>query len=145
MHLLTQDITMKFSIKERKKNPLMKREEVTVSISHEGKPTPNRLSSIDEVAKLLGAAKDSIIIDRIITSGGSTLSEARVLAYKKKEDIPAWRMKKIEQRLAKAREKAKAETPAPPADDASPEEAPSEKPAEESNKEEGPPEEKPEA
>ena len=106
---------MKFSIKERKKNPLMKREEVLLSISHEGKPTPNRIQSLDEVAKLLGTPKENVIIDRIVTSGGGTLSEARVLAYKKKDDIPAWRLKQMEQRMAKVKQPSgKEEAPKPP-------------------------------
>jgi ribosomal protein S24E len=138
---------MRLEIKERKKNPLMKREEALVSIEHGGKATPNRKHVLDEMSKLLKARPECIIIDRIITQGGKAFSEAKVFAYSKKEDIPAWRLKKMEQRLAKAKKKPE-EKPAK-APEAKPEEA---KPAEEEkpaeSKEEKPeapkPEEKPE-
>ncbi len=97
---------MKLEIKEQKRNALMKREEAVVSMEHGGKATPNRNQVLAEVARLLNARPEDIIIDRIITPGGRASSEARVLAYSRKEDIPAWRFKKMEQRLAKAKKKA---------------------------------------
>jgi ribosomal protein S24E len=102
--LVSED--MKLEIRERKKNPLMKREGVVIAIGHEGKATPDRKSLLNEVAKLLKARPEGIIIDRIITPGGRASSEARVLAYSRKDDVPAWRLKKMEQRLTKAQKKA---------------------------------------
>jgi ribosomal protein S24E len=122
---------VKLEIRERKRNALMKREEATVSIEHGGKATPNRRQVLAEVAKLLGARPEGIIIDRIITPGGRTTSEARVLAYSRKEDVPAWRLKRMEQRLAKTK-KAEERPPEKP-EEAKPEEkeeAPAEKPEE---------------
>lgn len=102
---MTERPDMKYEIREKKKNAVMKRTEARVSIEHSGAATPNRLQLLDEVAKLLKTKPENLIIDRIITPGGSTVSEASVLVYSKKGDIPAWRLKKMEQRLAKAREK----------------------------------------
>lgn len=136
---------MKLEIKDKKKNPLMKREEVMVSIEHAGKATPNRRHVLDELSKLLNAGKDNIIIDRIMTSGGRAQSEARVLAYSKKQDIPEWRLKMMEQRMSKKKKEAPEEKPA----EKPPEEAPAkaeEKPpeAEEATPKEGVGEESPE-
>lgn len=127
---------MKLEVKERKRNALMKREEATISIEHGGKATPNRKQILDEVSKLFKARLDAIIIDRIITQGGRPQSDVKALVYSKKDDIPAWRISKMEQRMAK---KKKEERPpeAPPAE--KPEEKP-ETPSEESKEEK--PEEK---
>ncbi len=94
---------MKLDIKERKKNALMKREEALISIEHGGKATPARKHILDEVAKLLNAKPEGIIINRIITRGGKARSEANVFAYPKKEDVPAWRLKKMEYRLSRTK------------------------------------------
>lgn len=92
---------MKFEIKDRKKNALMKREEVRVSIDHSGKPTPNRKHTMDEIAKLLKTRPENLIVTKITTPGGSTLSDARVYSYSKKDDIPEWKAKKFTERMAK--------------------------------------------
>lgn len=92
---------MKFEIRDKKKNTLMKREEVLVSISHMGKATPNRKDVMDEVARLLKTKSENLIVTRITTPGGSTLSEARVYSYSRKEDIPEWRVKRFEARISK--------------------------------------------
>lgn len=121
---------MKLEIKERKSNPLMKREEALVSIEHGGKATPNRRQVIAEVAKLLDARPEGIIIDRITTQGGMASSEVRVLAYSRKEDIPAWRLRKMEQRLSKTKEGA-GEKPAETKEEAKEEAGAGEPPGEE--------------
>lgn len=129
---------MKLEIKHHRKNALMKRDEVVVSIEHGGKATPNRRHILDETAKLLKAKPDCIIIDRILTEGGKAFSEARVLVYLKKDDVPAWRLKKMEQRLAKV--KKAEEKPAEAAHEAPAEETPEAKTEE---KEAAVPKEKP--
>jgi ribosomal protein S24E len=105
---------MKFDIKGKNKNPLMKRDEIVVSIDHAGKATPNRILVLSEIAKLVKSNPENIIIDRIITPGGSTVSEVKVFSYSKKDDIPGWRLKKMEQRASKIKGKPKEEPkPAP--------------------------------
>ncbi len=126
---------MKLDIRERKKNPLMKREEAMVTVDHSGKATPNRKQIIREVASAMKASPENIIIDRILTSGGRSLSEAKVFAYSRKEDIPQWRLKKMEQRIAKI----KAQQKPAEAEQAATEEAPKEeKPPKEASREEAP-------
>jgi ribosomal protein S24E len=132
---------MKLEIVDRKRNALMKREEAMISIEHGGKATPNRKQILDEVSKLFKARLDTIIIDRIITQGGRPRSDVKALVYSKKDDIPAWRLSKMEQRMAKKKEEEKPPE-APPAE--KPEEKVEEKPetpSEESKEEK--PEEKP--
>ena len=106
---------MKFEVSEKKKNPLMKREEATILIDHRGKATPDRASILAEVANLLKSRPENIIVERITTPGGSTKSVARVLAYNNKDDIPEWRLKKMEQRLSKLKKTEKTEGESPKA------------------------------
>ena len=118
---------MKLEIKERKRNPLMKREDVVVRIDHEGKATPARLQVMEEVAKLLKTKKENLVVNRIITAGGSTVSETKVFSYSRKDDIPEWRLKKMEARMSKAKGEPKAaEKPGEVLQEAQKEEAPAE-------------------
>ena len=138
---------MKFDIKDKKKNPLMKRDEVIVSIDHAGKATPNRLLVLSEIAKLVKNKPENIIINRITTPGGSTVSEVKVFSYSKKDDIPEWRLKKMEQRASK--KKGKEEPKPAPEGEPKPEgevaqEPAQEKPEQEESKESGQAGEKPE-
>jgi ribosomal protein S24E len=128
--LLSAD-TMKFEIKDRKRNPLMKREEAMISIEHSDKATPNRKQILDEASKLFKVRPDAIIIDRIITQGGRPRSDVKVLVYSKKEYIPAWRLAKMEQRMAKKKEEKPPEAPPAEKPEEKPEEALAEKPNEE--------------
>ncbi len=143
---------MKIEIKEQKKNPLLKREEVSVSIEHPGKATPSRREILPELAKVLKSNEDLIIIDKIFSVHGMNVSEARLLVYKKKDEIPKEKLEKMKNRMA---EKKKAEAPAPaeaakegekpeaPKEGEAKEEKPEEAPAEEKKEEKPKPEEKP--
>lgn len=151
---------MKIQILEQKKNPLLKREEVSVSLEHPGKATPSRKEILPELAKALKSREDLLIIDKIFSVPGKNISEARVLAYKKKDEIPKNKLEKMKGRMAP---KKKAAAPAPEApkegekppegakEEAAPaeekkEEAPAEEKREEKpTEEEKPPEEKKEA
>ena len=95
-------------MKDRWKNSLMKRDEVLVCIDHAGKPTPNRKEVMGEVAKLLKTKPENLIVTRISTPGGSTITEVKVYSYLRKEDIPEWKIKKFDGRVAKIK------GPAPP-------------------------------
>jgi ribosomal protein S24E len=102
---------MKIEIKERKRNSLMKREEALISIEHGGRATPNRKQILDEVSKLFKSNPETIIIDRIITQGGKPRSDIKTFVYSKKEDIPPWRLSKMEQRLSKKKKEEPPEVP----------------------------------
>lgn len=146
---------MKIQILEQKKNPLLKREELSVSIEHPGKATPSRREILPELAKVLKSKEELLIIDKIFSVYGRNVSEARILAYKNKNEIPKEKLEKMKGRMMEKKKAAPAEAPAPA--EGKPEEAPKEgeakeekpespkdeKPAEEAPAEEKPKEEKP--
>lgn len=126
---------MKIEIKEQKKNPLLKRQELSVSVENPGKATPSRKEMLPELAKALKSREDLLIIDKIFSVSGRNISEARVLAYSKKEDIPKNKLEKMKGRMApKKKAEAPAEAHAPaegkPGGEAKEEGAKEEKPAE---------------
>jgi ribosomal protein S24E len=90
---------MKIEIVSQKKNQLMGREEADVRIIHEGQRTPSRQEILKEVSHSLKAKEEHIIIDRIITVQGQAVSHAKVLAYEKKEDVPAYKIEKMKRRM----------------------------------------------
>ncbi len=125
---------MKLDVREKKSNPLMKREEVWVSVEHLEAPTPKRAELLEGAVKLLKTKKELVIIDKIFSERGRGGSEVKVLVYKSEKDIPKDKAEKMKRRMGKKK--------AAPA-----EAAPAEKPAEgeakaEEKKEEAKPEEK---
>lgn len=90
---------MKIEIISQKKNQLMRREEAEVRIRHEGQRTPSRQEILKEISHSLKSSEDLIIIDRIITLQGQAVSAAKVLAYEKKEDVPAYKIGKMKRRM----------------------------------------------
>ncbi len=103
-------MTMKIS--EQKKNPLMKREEIWVSFEHPGKATPPRKEILAEMAKTLKADQELIIIDKIFSEKGRSKSKAKVLVYKKKEDVPKDKIEKMQRRMGKKKSPQEQEKPA---------------------------------
>jgi ribosomal protein S24E len=128
---------MKLGVLEHKKNPLMRREEFLISIEHSGKPTPSRKDMLSGMVKELKTKESLILIDKIFNKTGKPASEAKVLVYKKPEDIPKYKLEKTKRRL----EKEKKEKPAAPAEKPKEKQA-GEKKEEEANKEEKPKEDK---
>ena len=120
---------MKMEITDKRKNALMKRDEVLVSIDHAGKPTPNRKEITNEAAKALKTKPENLIVTKITTPGGSTISTVKVYSYSKKDDIPEWKVKKFTERVAKIKG---TKPPEPKLEEKPAEEAPAaeEKPAE---------------
>jgi len=98
---------MKIEIISQKRNPLIPREEAVLKIHHQGQSTPSRQDMLKEVARVLKADENHIIIDRIFTARGQGISEAKALAYEKREDVPAYKIDKMKRRM-----KAEKETPA---------------------------------
>ena len=103
----TRSNSMKIEITAQKKNPIMGREEAEVRINHAGQRTPSRQEIAKAVSSHLKVGEGHIIVDRIITVQGQTISGAKVLAYEKAESIPAYMLEKM-----KRRSKQKGETPA---------------------------------
>jgi len=127
---------MKAEIKEQKKNPLLKREEVVLSINHSGDATPSREQILESSSKTLKKDKKVIVVDSIFTEVGRCITNAKILVYSKAEDIPEYKKKRMEKGKKKKKEEAPAEqTEAPKA-----EEKKEDKPEE---KKEDKPEEKP--
>ena len=96
---------MKIEIVSQKKNQLMGRDEAEVRINHEGQRTPSRQEMLKEIARQLKANEDHIIIDRIMTLQGQAVSAAKVLAYERKEDVPAYKIDKMKRRMKIEKEK----------------------------------------
>ncbi len=129
---------MKFEAVDQKKNPLLKREEVMLTVNHEGKPTPSRTDLLEPLAKELKSNKDLILIDKIFSVKGSQASRIKAFVFDRKEDMPKEKLEIIKKRMEKSKEKAeKKEGEAPQEAGGKPE------PAKEGKKEEPRPEEKP--
>jgi ribosomal protein S24E len=102
---------MKIEIISQKKNPLMGREDVQARINHDGQRTPSRQEILKEIAHALKTNENHIIIDRIFTVQGQAVSNAKIMAYERKEDVPAYKMDKMKRRMKLGKE-APAEKPA---------------------------------
>ena len=102
---------MKIEIISQKKNPLMGREDVHVRINHDGQRTPSRQEILEEIAHSLKMGENHIIIDRIFTVQGQAVSNAKVLAYEKREDVPAYKTEKMKRRMKLEKEAAEEEKP----------------------------------
>lgn len=89
------------------KNRLMSREEFMLAYSHTNRPTPARKDMIPHIAKKLGFAEELIIVDKIFNVTGKSVSHVKVLAYKKKEEIPQYKLEKMHARITKEKKEAK--------------------------------------
>lgn len=118
---------MQIKILLQKKNPLMKREEILFEIDHTGKATPTRAEILGAVVKNLKKKEDLIIVDKIFSQTGKSISKAKISSYQKKDDIPVDKIEKMKRRMAK---KKAAPKPEPAAPTEKKEEAKPEKPAE---------------
>jgi len=119
---------MKTEVKEQKKNPLLKRNEAVISIVHAGKATPSRVDILEIASKELKVDKQLIIVDSVFTEAGRNISNARILTYSKKEDIPEYKLKKMKSKKKQAEGEAKPEEK--PKEDKPKGEKPAEKPKE---------------
>ena len=90
---------MGLKILTKKENPLLKREEIDVELDVSG-ATPSRKDVLAEASKNFGLPEDQIIVDKITTIGGRKQGSARLLLYKKKEDIPKYKILKMEKRIS---------------------------------------------
>lgn len=90
---------MKIEVLEQKKNPLLKRDELSIGLEHPGKATPSRKEILPELAKALKSKEELLIIDKIFSVPGRSISKARVLAYSKREEIPREKLEKMKGRM----------------------------------------------
>lgn len=105
---------MKFEIVNQKKNPLLKREEVMLTVKHEGKPTPSRVDLLSPLSKELKSNKDLVLIDKIFSVKGSQTSQIKAFVFEKKEDIPKEKLEVVKKRMEKSKEKAEEKKEAAP-------------------------------
>ena len=87
-------------IQNRVKNPVLKREELEVTVSHEG-GTPKRDQIQQEISKALMVKKEMIVLNRIIPRFGSKQLKVRVHVYENAEAM------KIEMKKGKKKEEPK--------------------------------------
>ncbi|MGI6472255.1 MAG: 30S ribosomal protein S24e [Candidatus Methanomethylophilaceae archaeon] len=76
---------MKIEIREQKKNPLFKREEVRFEINHAGEETPTRNAVAEEIAKIFKAKRSSVVIDEMKGRYGIGVSDGYAKVYDSKE------------------------------------------------------------
>ena len=125
---------MELEIVAKRENPLLKRTEVRFRVSHPAAVTPGRAALREELAKVLHATRDIVIVDFSRSEFGRAASRGYAKVYKSKEDALKVERKHILVRngllaAEKREEKVKAPRPAPPPrKDAAPKPA-AEKPA----------------
>ena len=102
---------MKLEITGKKENILLKRDEVSAELQNEG-PTPSRKIITSEAAKKLGIEENLVIVDKISTERGKRSSRAKLLVYKKKEDIPKDKLLKMEKRIGETKKEGADSAPA---------------------------------
>ncbi len=98
---------MKVEITLNRKNPLLKRDEYRLLIEHDGSATPSRDELMPEVAKSVKSKEGMFVIDKVFSLRGRPVSEARVLVYSKKEDIPKEKLEKSAKKSPEAKPEAK--------------------------------------
>ncbi len=86
---------MKINVTNKKINPVLKREELTVSVNYEGGPTPSIVAFKAELAKAIGATEDRIEVARLISSTGHTAGNAWVRVWETADLVPKPKVKKV--------------------------------------------------
>jgi small subunit ribosomal protein S24e len=76
---------METEVTSRKENPLLGRVEVTFRVVHTDEPTPTREAVRDELAQLLKAPKERIILDHLRSEFGRSVSVGMAKVYEKVE------------------------------------------------------------
>jgi small subunit ribosomal protein S24e len=78
---------MDSEIVSEKNNPLLKRKELKVKLSHPGAKTPTRAGVKEHIASKLSAKKDRIIVDSMKSYFGKNETFAYVKIYESPEDV----------------------------------------------------------
>ncbi len=107
---------MELQVVTKKENPLLKRVEVTFKAIHKAEATPTRDAIRSELAKLLKAGKDAVVVDRSVSSFGRYETTGYAKIYKSKEEALAVERPHIlvrnKLKEAEVKEKKEAEKPA---------------------------------
>ena len=90
-----------------KKNPLMKRTEYTIRVTHDAQATPTRAELTKELVRDLKVKEDCILVEKIFSGFGKAESDAKVFVYKDIVDIPNYKIEKLDKRMGKGAEKKK--------------------------------------
>ena len=78
---------MKLTIKDRNKNALLEREELEISVSHSGEPTPSREDVKSKLVAQEDLNKDEVIIQYIKTPFGSEDSNVLAKVYESNDSL----------------------------------------------------------
>lgn len=76
---------MKIEIVEKKENPLQDRVEVRFTVDHTGEPTPTRKAITGEIAKMMKAKNDAVVLNNLDTTYGRGISKGYAKVYGSKE------------------------------------------------------------
>ncbi len=77
---------MELQVVAKRENPLLKRVEVTFKAVHKAEPTPTRDAIRSELAKQLKAPKETVIVDRSVSSFGRYETRGYAKVYQSKEE-----------------------------------------------------------
>ncbi len=72
---------MKVEITDKRRNELLKREELKFSVDHKGSGTPTRIEVRQKIADMLNADKETVYVEKIGTRTGSRLATGRANVY----------------------------------------------------------------
>ncbi len=85
-------------IEHEEDNRLMNRRELRLKVGHEGEGTPSRKELTNEVAGLVDASKDNIVIDKVDTEYGMEESIVEVRVYDDKESLEKYEREYFKER-----------------------------------------------
>ncbi len=123
---------MEIKILEERANPLLKRHEYRFEVAHATAATPSRDAVRNELAKVVKAPKDRVIIERMHARYGTAVTRGDAMVYESSEAAKVTEREHIlvrnglKEKVAKAGA-APAEAPAKPEAPKEPEAAPAEK------------------
>jgi len=78
---------MDIEIIEKKENKLLDREEIYAIVKHPNSSTPNRIEIRNKIAAILGTNEKLVIIRKILSSYGKSISRVWAHVYKDEETL----------------------------------------------------------
>ena len=88
---------MKVEITSKRQNEVLNRQEIGFTVKEAGK-TPSRKELREKIAALVGADEKKLVVDRLVTSYGSTGVSGTVRVYKDEKDLRELEIKPIVER-----------------------------------------------
>lgn len=76
---------MEIRLVDQRPNPLLRRKEIRFEIGHAAEPTPQREAVRTELAKLVGAPKDRVVIERMNARFGTATTVGEAMVYESAE------------------------------------------------------------